>query len=80
MINEKKISKSGSITIPSHIRRELVIESRQRIKINVNDDGDIVLKRVIGSCIICHSNANRVKVDDKYVCKNCIDKINDISK
>ena len=78
MLNEKKISKSGSITIPSHIRREYGIESGEKLKIETNNDGDLILKRVVGSCILCSSNENLIKVDDKYICKSCIDKINGV--
>ena len=76
MLNEKKISKSGSITIPSHIRREFGIESGEKVKIDTNTNGDLILKRIVGSCVLCGSNENLVKVDDKYICKACIEKIN----
>ena len=78
MLNEKKISKSGSITIPSQIRREYGIESGEKLKIDTNDAGDLILKRVVGSCIMCGENENLIKVDDKYICKSCIDKINGV--
>lgn len=80
MLNEKKISKSGSITIPSHIRREYGIESGEKLKIETNNDGDLILKRVVGSCIMCGENENLIKVDDKYICKTCRDKINEQSR
>ena len=76
MLNEKKVSKSGSITIPSHIRREFGIESGEKVKIETNNDGDLILKRVVGYCIMCGGNENLIKVEDKYICKSCIDKIN----
>ena len=76
MLNEKKISKSGSITIPSHIRREYGIESGEKLKIETNNDGDLILKRIVGSCIMCGENENLIKVNDKYICKTCIEKIN----
>lgn len=80
MLNEKKISKSGSITIPSHIRREYGIESGEKLKIETNNDGDLILKRVVGSCIMCGENEKLVQVDGKYICKACIDKINEQSR
>ena len=79
MLNEKKVSKSGSITIPSHIRREFGIESGEKVKIETNNDGDLILKRVVGSCIMCGGNENLIKVEDKYICKSCIDKINGVN-
>lgn len=75
MLNEKKINKSGSITIPSHLRRQLGIESGENMKIELVNNGQILLTRIIGSCIFCSSNENLVKVKDKYVCKACMDNI-----
>jgi transcriptional regulator, abrB family len=80
MINEKKISKAGCITIPSSLRRELGIENGERVKIDVNNAGEIILSRITGSCILCRGNENLIKVDNKYICKGCISKINDIVK
>ena len=77
MLNEKKVSKSGSITIPSHIRREFGIENGEKVKIETNDAGDLILKRMVGSCIMCGENENLIKVNDKYICKTCIEKINE---
>jgi len=80
MINEKKISKSGSITIPSHIRREFGIENGEKLKIETNDAGDLILKRIVGSCVLCGENEKLIKVNDKYICKTCINKINEQSR
>ena len=80
MINEKKISKAGSITIPSSLRRMLGIENGERVKVDVSENGDIILKRITGSCILCGGNENLIKVDNKYICKACISKINDIAQ
>ncbi|EJU20377.1 transcriptional regulator, AbrB family [Peptoanaerobacter stomatis] len=80
MLNEKKISKSGCITIPSHIRRELGIGEGEKVKVDVNTNGEIILSRITGSCILCGGNENLIKIDDKYICKSCIDKINEKSE
>ena len=80
MINEKKISKTGGITIPSGIRRELGIENGERVKVDVSENGDIILKRITGTCILCGGNEGLIKVDNKYICKACISKINDIAQ
>ncbi|WP_455089083.1 AbrB/MazE/SpoVT family DNA-binding domain-containing protein [Peptoanaerobacter stomatis] len=80
MLNEKKVSRSGSITIPSSLRRELGIENGERVKIDVNNAGDIILSRITGSCMMCGGNDELIKLDSKYICKACISKINDIVK
>lgn len=78
MLNEKKISKSGSVTIPSHIRRQFGIVSDEKVKIEMVNNGQILLTRIVGSCIICGSNDKLQKIDDKYICKSCIEKVNNI--
>lgn len=80
MINEKKISKTGGITIPSGVRRELGIENGERVKVDVSENGDIILKRITGTCMMCGGNDELIKLDSKYICKGCISKINDIVK
>ena len=76
MLNEKKINKSGGITLPAHVRKSLGISEGEKIKIEMQDDGNILLKRIVGSCIICGSNEELIKINDKYVCKECLDAIN----
>ena len=78
MLNEKKISKSGSVTIPSHIRRQFGIVSDEKVKIEMVNNGQILLTRIVGSCIICGSNEELQKIDDKYICKGCIEKVKNI--
>lgn len=78
MINEKKITKSGSITIPAYMRRNLGLEKGEKVKIEPNNNGDLILRRIIGSCVICGSNANLIKIDDKFICKACREKISSI--
>ena len=80
MINEKKISKAGGVTIPSSLRRELGIENGERVKIDVNNAGEIILSRITGSCILCGGNENLIKLDSKYICKGCVGKINEKSE
>lgn len=71
MLNEKKISKSGTITIPAHIRRNIGLEQGEKMRVEVQDNGDINLKRVIGSCIFCGTNNKIRKFKGKFVCEAC---------
>ena len=80
MLNEKKISKVGSITIPSHIRRQFGINESEKFKIEVVNNGEILLTRINGSCIMCESNENLVEYKGKYICKNCLENINALNK
>ena len=75
MINEKKISKSGSVTIPSHIRREMGLIVGEKIKIEPDKDGNFLIKRIEGSCIFCGTNEDLIKVKGKFVCAGCAEEI-----
>ena len=78
MLNEKKISKVGSITIPSHIRRQFGISESEKFKIEVVNNGEILLTRIVGSCIMCESNDELIEYKGKYICKECLNNINEI--
>ena len=75
MINEKKISKSGSVTIPSHIRREMGLIVGEKIKIEPDEDGNFLIKRIEGSCIFCGGNEDLTKVRGKFVCAGCAEEV-----
>ena len=79
MLNQKKISKTGGITIPSHLRREYGIEAGENFKMDVNDKGEIVLKRIVGSCIICSNNDDLIEINGKYVCHDCLESLNTLA-
>lgn len=68
---ERKISKSGSVTIPSNMRMQLGIQGKEKIDIQTKDNGDIVIKRIQGTCIFC-GNVNDVRTfKGKFLCKEC---------
>lgn len=55
---QKKISKSGGITIPSAVR--------------VNQQGEIVLTRIHGTCIACGGHEKLAKIKGKFICRGCV--------
>ena len=79
MLNEKKVSKSGSVTIPSHIRRQFGINESEKFKIEVVNNGEILLTRIVGSCIMCESNDELIEYKGKYICKECLNNINELN-
>ncbi len=68
---ERKISKSGGITIPSNLRMQLGIQGKEKINIETQDNGDIVIKRIQGTCIFCSSIDDVQAFKGKYVCNKC---------
>lgn len=71
MMNEKKISKTGSITIPSHLRREMGLSIGEKIKIEPDQDGNFVIVRIEGSCLFCEGSEGLLKVKGKFICAAC---------
>ncbi|MGL5438812.1 MAG: AbrB/MazE/SpoVT family DNA-binding domain-containing protein [Filifactoraceae bacterium] len=72
---ERKISKSGTITVPSNLRRQLGIEAREKIELSVTDDGKIIVERTIGHCIFCGSDQELSKMKKHYICKECLSEV-----
>lgn len=68
----KKIGRSGGITIPSHLRRDLGIQGGEKVGIEVDSNGNITIKRLLGSCIICGENENLRTIGKRFICGNCI--------
>jgi transcriptional pleiotropic regulator of transition state genes len=74
----KKLNKVGSLTIPAAMRRELGINQGERFKIIVQEKGSIELRRIQGECIFCKSDKSLIVYEGRYVCGNCLKKINQI--
>ena len=75
MLNQKKISRVGSVTIPAHMRRGLGLASGEVLDVSYTNKGDIILKRSRGSCLFCRSDRELVMHDGRFVCKACIDRM-----
>ena len=72
---QKKVAKSGSISIPAAMRRNLGLEQGEHMSVNVNSQGEIVLARIHGTCIVCGGHEVLAKVKGKFICQACVDEI-----
>lgn len=75
MVHNKKISKSGGVTIPSSLRRDLGIQGGEKIKIDTTTDGRIVIERIIGSCLICKGDESLKNFEGRFICEKCLEKL-----
>lgn len=75
MITIKKISKSGSITIPATLRRKLGIVAGDTFKIEESSDG-LVFKRNYGHCIFCVTDTGIKYFKKIAICEVCKNEIN----
>ncbi len=71
----KKINKTGGLTIPAKVRRDLNIQNGDGLEINVVDGG-IMIQPYQPRCVFCETNENVVaSIKEKYICNTCMDKI-----
>lgn len=69
----KKISKSGAITLPAALRRDYGLTDGERFKIVVDgEDGSILLQRTEGSCLFCGCDKELIVYMGRFVCADCI--------
>ncbi len=71
----RKIDELGRVVLPMEIRNLLDINPKDPIEIFV-ENGQIVLKKYEPCCIFCESTSDNVLLNDKRVCKACIEKLN----
>jgi transcriptional pleiotropic regulator of transition state genes len=71
----KKISKTGAVTIPAALRREYGLTGGERFNIAVENDGSIRLQRTQGSCLFDGSDENLIIFDGRFVCSRCVERM-----
>lgn len=74
----KKLSKSGGITIPAVLRRDMGILSGEKFSVNVLSSGEIRFVRIDGRCIVCKDSKKLKKVDKVFVCESCYEKMKEV--
>lgn len=68
---ERKIGSKGSVTIPSNMRRDLGIEGREKVNLEVQESGDILIRRIQGTCVFCGSGEDIEAYKGRFVCSTC---------
>ena len=73
MRKQKKLGKSGVISLPLDLRREMNIRVGDPIELEKNGD-EIVIRPRVKRCIICEDiHEDMMVFKDKPVCESCID-------
>lgn len=70
----RRVDNLGRIVIPMEIRRALSIEIHDPMEIFLDGDS-IVLRRKRVGCALCGANDALHKLDDKFLCDDCIRRI-----
>ena len=72
----RKVDELGRIVLPIELRRTLNISIKDPVEIFVNSNNEIILQKYEPACIFCGSADNVVTYKDRYVCRECIEKLN----
>ncbi len=67
----------GRIVIPMEVRTSLDIKPKDRLEIFVEGD-KIILRKPINTCVFCENSEDLISVEDKNVCRTCLEKISHI--
>lgn len=70
----RKVDNLGRIVLPVELRRILDIDVHSDVEIYVEGD-QVILKKYVPDCIFCGSKENLSSYADKYVCKECREKL-----
>ena len=71
MMNQKKISRAGSVTIPAHLLREYGITAGEQVAIEMDAAGMISMKRIVGRCVFCGADKELRAYKGRFVCAAC---------
>lgn len=74
-MRNKKITRSGSITIPAELRRDYGIQPGEHVSLDIDMSGRIVIGRDNGACIFCGTDKDLVIYRGRYVCRDCANAI-----
>lgn len=80
MLHFKKVSKSGNISIPAALRRERGIQIGDSFEVEMQEGGNILLKRHTAHCMFCENTEGVVMFKGKPLCKSCISEMELINK
>ena len=75
----RKIDELGRIVIPKEMRKALFIANGDEVEIQ-SVEGAIIVKKYVPHCVFCSSQDNLELYSDKYLCRECREKISNIDK
>lgn len=74
-MNTKRITKSGGISIPVGLRRELCLQAGDALDVEVDGAGRIILAPHLPRCVFCGTTENVVTYNGKGICQACANSI-----
>ncbi len=72
----RKLNDNGRVVIPMEWRRDYGIEDDDaQVELFAQEKG-IFIRKYEPSCIFCGEIENLIMIEDKKICKKCIEKLN----
>lgn len=71
----RAVDKNGRVVIPMELRKQLEIENDVDSFEIFTEDDKIILKKYQPGCIFCGGMDNTVRMNDRYVCSECINRL-----
>ena len=74
--DSKHIDEVGRIVLPKPLRDQVGILSEKTPVQIYSEDDKIIIKTYLPGCVICGDVENTVEINEKRICKKCIEKLN----
>ena len=71
----RQIDTQGRLVLPKEIRDRLGIVDGTPLRLSLSGS-DIILRVSCNACFICGETENLIDLKGKYVCSNCLEKLN----
>ena len=71
-MNTKRVTKSGGISIPVGLRRELNLQPGDALDVEVDGIGRVILAPHLPRCVFCDSTERVVTYNGKGICQACV--------
>ena len=68
----RRLSKSGTLTIPVEIRRAINLHPKMPVEIRVTSDRKMLIGPYQNGCVICGEAEKLRKLKGKHVCDSCV--------
>ena len=74
-MNTKRVNRSGGISIPVGLRRELAIRPGDALDVETDAQGNVILKRHLPRCVFCGYTEEVTLWMGKGICWTCAGQI-----
>ncbi len=75
----RNVDDLGRVVLPKELRKTMDIDVKDPMEFYVEEER-IILKKYSPSCYFCGNVENKILYKDKYVCKSCVKKMEDLSE